>query len=106
MFHEVPYLVRMSPIRAQDEIAFEMMQGIERVLHLVVVQQRQFVMDLGAMWAVVQRCLIKVDRSQEIALGRFRVGVLNELGMARRHHPIATRQREDKHDRQERAGRD
>src|SRR5438876_6894021 len=90
----------MRSVRAQREIALEMMQRVERIIHLVVVKQRELVMNLGASRAVIEGGFVKIDRAQKISLCRFFVRVFNELGVARRHHSIAASEQEHEQDRQ------
>src|SRR5437867_13367598 len=85
----------MRPARTQGEIALEMMQRVERIIHLVVVKQRELVMDFGASGAVIQRSFVKVDRTQKISLRRFLVRIFDQLDSARCHHSIAAGERED-----------
>src|ERR1700730_5609379 len=90
----------MRSVRAQREIALVMMQSVERIIHLVVVKQRELVMNLGAPRAVIEGSFVKIDRSHKISLGRFPVRVFDELGMARCHHSIAAGEQEHEQDRQ------
>src|SRR5207237_9612689 len=90
----------MRSVWAEREITLEMMQRVERIIHLVVVKQRKLVMNLGALRAVIERSFVKIDRAQKISLCRFFVRVFDELGMARRHHSIAASAQEHEQDRQ------
>ena len=80
----------MRSVRTQREIALEMMERIERIVHFVVIQQRKLVMDLRAARAVIERGFIKIDRPKKIALSRFRLRVFDQLRMTRCHHSRAT----------------
>src|SRR5439155_22844235 len=91
---------RVRSVRTKREITLEMMQRVERVIHLVVVKQGELVMNLSASRAVIQRSFVKIDRAQKISLGRFLVRVFDELGMARRYQAIAAREQEHEQDRQ------
>src|SRR6266850_8168000 len=91
----------MRSVRGEREIALEMMQRVERIIHLVIVKQRELVMNLGASRAVIERGFVKIDRAQKISLCRFFVRVFDELGIARRHHSIAASgEQEHEQDRQ------
>src|SRR5258708_31683775 len=79
----------MRAVRAQHEITLEMMQCIQRIIHFVIVTQRELVMDLSTSWAVIERGFVKIDCAQEVSLRRLPIGVFNELRVARSHHPIA-----------------
>ena len=46
-----------------------MVQGVHGIVQLVIVKQSQFVVHLGAAWAVIEHSFIKVHRSFEVALG-------------------------------------
>ena len=78
----------MSTGWAQREITPEMMQRAYRVIQFVVVEECQFIMDLGASWAVIECGFVKIDRAVEVSLRRFHIGVLHQLGVARSRHPI------------------
>src|ERR1700730_626154 len=88
----------MRSVRAQREIALVMMQSVERIIHLVVVKQRELVMNLGASRAIIERSFVKIDRAHKISLGRFLVRVFDELGIVRRHHSIAAGEQEHDQD--------
>ena len=79
----------MSTGWAQREITPEMMQRAYRVIQFVVIKQCQFVMHLGASWAVIECGFVKIDRAVEVSLRRFHVRVLYQLGVARSRYPIA-----------------
>ena len=65
----------MRSVRTQREIALEMMERIERIVHFVVIQQRKLVMDLRAARAIIERGFIKIDRALKVALRCFRIRV-------------------------------
>jgi hypothetical protein len=46
-----------------------MVQGTHGIVELIIVNNSQFVVDLGAAWAVIECGFIEVHRSFEVALG-------------------------------------
>ena len=46
-FHEILYFSRVGPRRCQRKIALEVVESIERIVQLVVVKQREPIMDVG-----------------------------------------------------------
>ena len=87
-------LVCARPIWTEYEIAFEMMEGIERIFQLVVVKQGQLVMHLGALGGIVERGFVEIDRAHEVTLGRFGLGIFDQLRVTRSDHAITTRKRQ------------
>ena len=65
------------------EIAFEMMNGIERIIYLVVVKQAELVMNFRIPRPILQSRFIKADRACKIAGDRFGICVFELLHMAR-----------------------
>src|SRR3954470_8889251 len=66
-----------------------MVQGVERLMHLVVVKEGEPVMDISRARRIIQGAFIQGDRTQKIAIGAFVLGVLDDLGTARSDHSVA-----------------
>jgi hypothetical protein len=45
-------------------------------------------MNLGASWTVIERGFVEIDRTLKISLGRFPIGILNELRITGAHQAI------------------
>ena len=88
----MPYLGRVSTFRAEHEITFEVMKRVQRIVKLVVVEERELKMHLRGLRRAVERGFIEIDRPQIIALRCLPICLFNQPRVARRHHPVATRQ--------------
>ena len=60
-------------------MGLKMVQRIERIVAFVIVKERQFVVDIGAAWTVIQGGFVEINRPHIIALGGFAVGVCDDL---------------------------
>ena len=67
-----------------------MVQRAYRIVELIIVKKRQFVVNLGSAWSVIECRFIKVYRSSEIPFGLFIVCVLHQLDVPGIAYPIAT----------------
>ena len=90
--HEIFDLCRVRAFGIEHEITFEMMKGVERIIQLIIVKQRELVMHVRGLRRAVEGRLVKIDRPQIIALGRLPIRFFDPLRVARRHHPLAAAQ--------------
>ena len=61
-FMKALHFLRPFPGRLEGEEAFEMMQRVQRIIHLVVVNQRELVVHVGRARAAIERRFVEVDR--------------------------------------------
>src|SRR5947209_10265780 len=100
LFHEILHFIRVWAGWRKGQVTLEMVESMERVVHLVVVEQSQPVVDVGRSWRIIQRALVKRDRAQVISIRRFVLGVLDDLRAARSNHPVTASATERKAERQ------
>jgi len=89
LFHEILHLVRVRTGGREGEVTLEVMQGVEGVVHLVVVKNRKPVMDVRRARRIVEGTFVEGDGSQVIAVRNFVFRVLDDLRASRGYHPVA-----------------
>src|SRR5947208_3044190 len=77
-----------------------MVEGVERIVHLVVVEQGQPVMHIGRARRIIERALIQRNRARVIPVRRLVLSVLDDLRAARSNHPVAASATQRKAERQ------
>ena len=70
------------------------MKRVQRIVHFVVVKEREFEMHFGGLRRAVERRFVEINRPEIIALGRLPIRFFDQPRVPRSHHPVA---RADQH---------
>src|ERR1700731_4764187 len=84
----------------ERRVALEVMEGMERVVHLVVVEKGEPVMHVGCARRIIERALVERNCAQEIPVRRLVFSVLDDLRAPRGNHPVTASATQGKAERQ------
>ena len=90
-FHEIPDFRGVRSLGIEHQVALEMMQRVQRIVQLVVIQQRELVMHVGGLRRSIERRFVKIDRPEVVSLSGFPICFLDPLGISRCDHLVTTR---------------
>ena len=91
-FHEIFDLGRVRALWIQNQITFEMMERVQRIVHFIVIKKSQFKMHFRGLGRAVEGGFVKIDRPEVIALGRLPVRFFDQACIPRGDHAIARAQ--------------
>ena len=89
-FHKTFHLVSPFPTWDEHQETLEMMKRVKRIVHFVVVKERQLVVGIRRARRAIERGFVKIDRLQIIPLARLRIRIVGQLRLPLGDHPIAT----------------